>query len=126
MKKINLITILIIVSLLLLKCVSQKKVGYDFPVQMLDYVKVEYEKQCDKGQVFYNMSCAKCHNKIIKGKKIIPDFNTDQIVAYTLRISNDRHKVALEDTILSTEELGLIMTFLTYKKKSGVPMEPKK
>jgi hypothetical protein len=119
----KILLVLLTVIGFLYRCTTSKSVAYDFPEQMLPHVKVEYEKQCDKGQYFYNLTCAKCHNLKIKGKKIIPDFNTDQLTGYSLRISNRKHTVALEDTIVNAEELGLIMTFLNYKKKSGVPLK---
>ncbi len=126
MKMIKLMVGLFIASLLIFKCTSQKKVGYDFPDQMLPHVKVEFTKQCDKGQQLYTLSCAKCHDKKFNGKKVIPDFKPEQLSGYELRVANAKHTVALEDTLITTEELALIMTFLSYKKKSGLLLTTKK
>jgi hypothetical protein len=41
-------------------------------------------------------------------------------VGYTLRVTNQKHEAALTDESVSEEELGQIMTFLTYKKKNKV------
>lgn len=117
MKKIAL---LILSSCVLIKCTSTKKAEYDFPAQMLPHVKVAYTDQCDKGQALYKTNCAKCHSYKVKGKTYIPDFKPEQLVGYTLRITNPRHEASLTDTLITTEELGLIMTFLSYKKKNPV------
>lgn len=109
--------------LLLAACVSEKKVEYEFPEQMLPFVKTEYAKQCDKGQILYKLNCAKCHNQKVKGHKIVPDFKPEQLKGYELRVTNARHEQNLTDSAVTAEELGLIMTFLNYKKKSNVPMK---
>lgn len=111
---------------LLVNCVSQKKAEYELPDQMLPHVKVEYAKQCEKGQELYSMSCAKCHNERVGLKKVIPDFTQEQLTGYTIRETNPKHRATLQDTLVTTEELNYIMTFLMYKKKSGVAMSPKK
>lgn len=108
------------VSLILIgvACNSQKKVQYELPEAMLPHVKVEYTKRCDQGQILYDMSCGKCHTKIVKRKKIIPDFTSEQLIGYNLRVSNAIHESNMPDSLISEEELGIIMTFLTYKKKN--------
>jgi hypothetical protein len=104
-------------------CMSQKKndkVGYEFPAEMAENIKVEFTKLCDKGQILYNMNCASCHN-IPEGKKsIIPDFTPEQLKGYEIRVSNPKHESDLPETKVTPEELGLISTFLTYKMKSGI------
>lgn len=99
-----------------------KKAEYEFPAEMLPAVKVEYIKQCDKGQALYNMNCGGCHNVKVKGKIVVPDFRTDQLEAYVIRVSNPQHEGTMEETKVTAEELSLILTFLTYKKKEGQPM----
>jgi mono/diheme cytochrome c family protein len=111
------ITFLICV-LFLAHCATQKKAEYELPEQMLPQVKVEYLKMCDRGQVLYNLNCAKCHTSRIHGKNIIPDFKPEQLKGYELRHINSRHENNLNDTTVTAEELGIIMTFLTYKKKN--------
>lgn len=101
-----------------LACATQKMIGYDFPNEMNQDVKKSYTSLCDKGQILYDINCGKCHTKIKYGKKIVPDFKPEQLVGYGLRISNARHESSLPDTLVTEEELGLIMTFLKYKKKN--------
>jgi hypothetical protein len=110
--------ILTFVFAVLYNCTSQKKAEYDFPPQMLPHVQKAFKAQCDKGQTLYNLNCAKCHNYKVKGRTTIPDFRIEKLVGYTLRITNAKHKSELRDSSITTEELGLIMTFLTYKKKN--------
>ena len=99
-----------------------KKAEYEFPAEMLEHVKVEYTKQCDQGQALYNLNCGGCHNIKVKGKMVIPDFKTDQLEAYVIRVSNPQHEGTMEETKVTAEELSSILTFLTYKKKEGHPM----
>ena len=100
------------------ECAAQKKVEYEFPANMALPIKAEYLKQCEKGRVLYTINCAGCHNTKVKGKIIIPDFSLDQLIGYELRVSNPDHENGMPETTVSAEELGLIMTFLNYKKKN--------
>lgn len=99
-------------------CASQKKVTYDFPPAMAANIQAQFTEQCDKGKFLYDKNCARCHNTIVKGKAIIPDFSQEKLVGYAIRNSNQRHESSMPDTLVSAEELGLIMTFLTYKKRN--------
>jgi hypothetical protein len=99
-------------------CLAQKKVPYEFPAAMKEPVRVEYEKLADKGQVLWNINCAKCHNTKVKGKVIVPDFSPEQLRGYELRVANPEHESGIPETNVTAEELGLIMTFLSYKKKN--------
>jgi len=98
-------------------CKMQSKALYKLPDEMLPHVKVEYEKLCNKGQTLYLMTCNNCHNKGSKRKISIPDWTSEQLSGYTLRVSNKRHEENMPDSLVSEEELGIIMTFLSYKKR---------
>jgi len=100
---------------------AQKKIPADFPKEMLPEVKADYQKTYDKGQVLYNISCAKCHTTWDKKKQIVPDFTLDQLKGYELRESNQRHVENIPEEQVTPEELGIIMTFLLYKKKNDPP-----
>jgi len=100
------------------QCASSKKVAYELPAEMKPEVKVEYAKMCDQGKILYDLNCAKCHTTKKHGKEIIPDFTSDQLRGYELRITNPKHETNLTDETVSEEELGIIMTFLRYKKKN--------
>jgi mono/diheme cytochrome c family protein len=105
-------------GILLIACTAQKHVAYELPEAMLPHVKVEYVKICDRGQVLYDLNCGGCHNSK-RGRKVIrPDFKPEQLTGYTLRVSNARHESAMPDSLVTEEELGIIMTFLSYKKKN--------
>jgi hypothetical protein len=97
---------------------AQKKIAYDFPAAMAENVKSEYLKQCEQGRILYSINCAKCHNTTIKRKQIIPDFTEAQLISYELRVSNPNHESNISETVVTPEELGLIITFLTYKVKN--------
>ena len=118
--RIKSIIIFVCISILA-ACTAQKELGYALPAEMLPQVKAEYAKRCEQGAALYKMSCGKCHN-IKKGRKeIIPDFRQDQLIGYTLRVSNAQHEANMPDSLVTEEELGIIMTFLGYKKKSNIP-----
>ena len=118
MKQRFIIITSIFMMLLLEQCATNKKVQYDFPAAMSDYVRADFTKQCDKGQVLYSLNCAKCHNKKIHGREVIPDFTREQLKGYELRISNAQHEASMPDELVTAEELGYISTFLIYKKKN--------
>ena len=108
-----------------LACHTAKKVqgpAYELPVAMKPEVKAEYAKLCDKGKILYDMNCARCHNTETKHASLIPDFTQDQLRGYEIRVSNPKHEMSLLEEQVTPEELGLISTFLMYKKKTGITM----
>jgi mono/diheme cytochrome c family protein len=120
------ITGLFVIIILLAQCTTQKKLVYTFPEGMSEPVREQFAKECDKGKVLYDINCAKCHNATVKGKQVIPDFTSDQIKGYELRVSNAQHEANMPDELVTAEELGLISTFLNYKPKSGYKPQMKK
>lgn len=97
---------------------KQAKVSYEFPDAMAPAVREAFTKECDKGQALYNIACASCHNKIVNGRTIVPDWTSAQLVGYELRVLNQNHETGIPEERVTAEELGYIMTFLTYKKKN--------
>jgi len=91
---------------------------YELPDAMLPHVKVQYAQQCNKGYTLWQKNCSRCHTKNEKRKQIIPDFKPEQLSGYALRAQNKQHEINLPDSTLTQEELGIIITFLTYKKKN--------
>jgi hypothetical protein len=112
-------------GLVLLACTAQKEPLYELPEAMLPHVRTEYVKRCDKGKILYDLNCARCHNTKVKRKEIIPDFKPEQLTGYTLRVSNAQHESSMPDTLVTEEELGIIMTFLNYKIKNPVSLAKK-
>ena len=98
---------------------KEGKVAYEFPEAMAPAVREQFAKECDKGQALYKLGCAGCHNKTEGGKTIIPDWTPAQLVGYELRVLNPKHEAGIPEEQVSAEELGYIMTFLTYKKKNA-------
>lgn len=94
---------------------------YEFPPAMKENVRADFLRQCKKGEVLYALNCAQCHNQKIKGKEVIPDFTTEQLLNYDMRLANPDHESKLGSTEVTTEELGYIISFLSYKKRSNVP-----
>lgn len=122
MKK-QLVLIIAAISMMVIACRTQKKVAYEFPAAMAAPIQAAFAEQCDKGQVLYDMNCGKCHNKVVKGKKLIPDFTQEQLKGYEIRVTNAQHEMNLLEDRITPEELGLVSTFLLYKKKNNVPVK---
>ena len=116
----NRIGIIVAVASLIVwaSCASHKKVLYELPVAMDPAVKLEYARLCDKGKILYDINCAGCHTTKVKGKETIPDFTAEQLEAYQVRVSNAKHEEKLSESNVSAEELSLIVTFLSYKRKN--------
>lgn len=111
---------IVLAGFVTLQCLAQKspKVTYEFPPQMLPAIQEQYLKLCEKGRVLYDLNCAKCHNTKVKGKTVIPDFSQEKLISYELRVANKEHEATMPETQLTAEELSMVTTFLTYKKKN--------
>jgi hypothetical protein len=97
---------------------SRNKLAYEFPQEMKPDIKEHYTQQWKKGKILYEINCAKCHNTKVKGRVTVPDFTPEQLVGYEFRVKNQKHEANLTEESISPEELGMIVTFLTYKKKN--------
>lgn len=111
--------IFILVCIQVLACSVNHRISYDLPGEMLAPVKLEYIKICDKGKILFDKNCAGCHLLKLNGRSVIPDFALHQLETYQIRISNSRHMKNVTEEAITAEELGYVITFLTYKKKSG-------
>lgn len=121
------ILLLVLLScIVLMRCRAPQEIPYELPDAMVANVKSEYAKQCDKGKILYDINCGSCHTTVVRRKKMIPDFTPEQLVGYELRVTNPQHENSITETTVSTEELGYIMTFLSYKKKSGIVLATSK
>jgi hypothetical protein len=124
MRKIYVFSLLF-AGVVIFACSSSKKINYVFPTEMNPSVQSSYKEICDKGKVLYDIHCAHCHTTKKWGKELIPDFTPDQLESYQIRVANERHEPIMNDEQLPAEELGMIMTFLTYKSKSGITVAHK-
>ena len=100
-------------------CTTQKRIVYEFPDAMPKPVQAEYTRLSEKGKILYEINCASCHNKKVKGKTIIPDFTEEEMGAYSIRIANAVHEEQVSEERVTAEELNLITYFFRYKKKSS-------
>ncbi len=114
------ILLLLFCVVLLNACfVNRNLVSYEFPDAMSDEVRAAYTEQCDKGKVLFEINCSKCHY-IKKGRRtLIPDFDQSELIGYEMRVMNPQHESEVREARVNAEELGLIMTFLTYKRKNA-------
>lgn len=111
------ITTLLAITFAMISLAQRNKVTYDFPPEMTGTIREEFIKRWETGKTLYEINCAKCHNTKKKRKTIIPDFKPEQLTGYALRVKNAQHEANMPDNQVSPEELGLIVTFLVYKKK---------
>lgn len=119
MSKITGILIFFILIISFIACVTQPKLQYyNFPEDITEEAKAANLKMLEKGRVLYNINCAKCHNKKINGKIVIPDFTNTQLESYTIRIQNEVHVNSLPENKLTSQELEAIQFFFSYKKPS--------
>lgn len=114
----NCIALFFVSVIIISACTSQKKVTYVFPDAMSQPVKDEYQRLSEKGRVLYEINCASCHTKKVKGKMVIPDFTEEQMGAYSIRIANADHEEQVSEERVNAEELNLITYFFRYKKKN--------
>lgn len=113
---IFLVPVIIIFSV---QCSSSRKSSYQFPDEMPAAMKANFSGRCDKGLQLFESHCAGCHVKIVKGKRVIPDFRPEQLEEYELRAKNSSHKKNLSEEVLSEDQLEYIVLFLKYKKKNS-------
>lgn len=99
-------------------CKTNKSVGIELPELMADSLKKVTKVQCETGLALYRENCSRCHTDTVKGREVIPDFSSDQLSNYEFRFANRKHEEQLSEAKLTQDELVLIITFLSYKKKN--------
>jgi mono/diheme cytochrome c family protein len=98
-------------------CMLTKEPAYEIPPGLAEADKKEFIERFKKGSVLYNMNCAKCHNKTIKGKVVEPQFTIGQLENYELRVKNPEHVENLSPKKVSPEDLREVIYYLRNKKK---------
>jgi cytochrome c553 len=118
--KRSLFIILILSLCIVAACSYEKKLGIDMPQGFSKERKEQLLQQFAAGKKAYTTHCARCHNKTIDGKDIIPDIPFQQADTYKVRFANNKHKEELGTESVTEHELDMIVIFFTYKKESGV------
>lgn len=119
MLKISFLSIILFACYFNCSAQKDKEVDYEFPSFMKPEIKEFYMKEFEKGKILYNLNCATCHNFKVKKKVYVPDFSINELTSYEIRMKNAEHETNMSEVRVTTEELGYIITYLTYKKKSG-------
>jgi cytochrome c553 len=116
--------LLFILSILLLcifiACSYEKKLGIDMPQGFSKEREKQLLQQFAEGKKAYLTHCAKCHNKTVNGKEVIPDISFEQADTYKVRFANNKHKAELNTETVTEHELDMIVIFFKYKIESGV------
>jgi mono/diheme cytochrome c family protein len=106
--------------LLITACSYERKLGIDMPKSFSKERQQQILQQFAIGKKAYLSHCARCHNKTVSGKEIIPDISFEQADTYRVRFANNQHKSELSTETVTEEELDMIVIFFAYKKQSGV------
>lgn len=114
-----LIASLVLMVCFVIACNGSKTVTYNFPVAMQEPVLTEYVKMFDKGKILFDINCANCHNVKVGKRQIYPDFSSEELAGYNIRILNPKHEDKLTEQTITEEELAIIKVFLAYKKKNS-------
>lgn len=96
---------------------------YELPYDsatMTDAQKKQFFSDFEKGIIIYNTVCANCHNKLVNGVQVVPDFSLPQLMDYEMRIQYPSHENKLTETNLTALEFDQVVHYLRYKIKSGV------
>ncbi|MDI1234095.1 MAG: hypothetical protein PSX81_07430 [bacterium] len=117
-------TILILFLSIVVACKVKKvtppiqPMPFAYPDDIKAEEKEAFVKNYTKGQILYQITCAKCHNKTEGDQSIIPNFSLPQLMDYEIRIQYPSHEDPMRVTNLSEEELQQVISFLRYKKPS--------
>lgn len=115
------ISLLLFFALLSGSCATRKKkTAFDYPATMSDEVRADFVKRWEKGKILYQINCSMCHDSLVHGRAVTPDFAQTKIENYSLRIANPKHQKSIPDTRVDPEQLEMIKTYLTFKKKNGL------
>ncbi|MES2848397.1 MAG: hypothetical protein V4685_05040 [Bacteroidota bacterium] len=101
-------------------CSYEKKLGIAMPEGFSKERRKQLLEQFAEGKTAYLTHCAKCHNKTVNGKELIPDISFEQADTYKVRFTNNQHKTELSTETVTEKELDMIVIFFKYKKESGV------
>lgn len=106
------------------RCTSQKEPAYDPPPNTAGDSAAAFAEHWRKGKVLYALNCAGCHDTLVNGRKVVPDFSLPQLLDYEMRYQYPAHDDRLREVDVSIAELDDIQVYLQYKKRSGVPVAP--
>jgi len=106
-----------VLGLLITACATQKKAQYDMPPGLQEKNQKQFVQFFTEGEAYYAVSCAECHNKKVNNKVVLPQFTSEQLELYIVRVKNPEHTKRLTTKDVTDEELQKIMFFLRYKKK---------
>lgn len=120
--KRNLFICFLILLWFVAACSYEKKLGIDMPDGFDKERKQQVLQQFAEGKKAYLTHCARCHNKTINGKEVIPDITFEQADTYRVRFANNQHKSELSAETVTEQELDMIVIFFAYKKQTGVPL----
>jgi cytochrome c len=117
MKFIYTILVLFFCTIVLHRCITEKKTAYDIPDHVTKENRALFIEKCEKGKILYKIHCAGCHGIYTKGKDSIPNFTKIQIDSYhaaaLIGIDPRNHAVAKK---MSSEQIDLVITFLRLRR----------
>ncbi len=116
--------VVIVILLFIIICnISQTNVSNAFPPTKKVIMDTAFFLE---GKQLYKLYCAECHSIGRGRKKTVPDFTEQQLNAYTIQFSNEKHKERLKDAPMTKDVLGRIVYYLLRKERSGVEFKGSK
>jgi cytochrome c553 len=114
------ILIVVIVSVMLTQCVTQRvtqrEPAYVVPEEITGKTRENLVAMLEYGQKLYKIKCAKCHGIFTKGKDSIPNFSKTQLENYAAQALVDDPKNHAVIQKMTTEDLDMVLQFLNFRK----------
>lgn len=115
MKK-QVILSVVIISIALAQCVTQKGPAYVVPDEVTGKSRENLVAMLEYGQKLYKLKCAKCHGIFTKGKDSIPNFSKTQLETYAAAALMDdptNHAVIQK---MTQDDLDMVIQFLNFRR----------
>ena len=116
MKKLSLLTSLLVICLLIVNC-THKKALFTVPETITGDSKLAMETRLREGQSLFKIYCSRCHGIFSKGKDSIPNFSQTEIEAYKASIILDDQKNHAVAQKIRPQDVEKIFEFLLYRKR---------
>ncbi len=91
------------------------KLAFDYPPNIVENQREEFESFFKKGYKIYQVNCASCHGKVYKSTDSANQFSDVQIRNYAvnLKIRNETHKFT---RTMTKDDIDAVCVYLRYRK----------
>lgn len=102
----------LLICLLFSACAFPKDGAYILPDQYKVQDYADFKTQFKEGKLVYAAHCARCHTKVVDGKKVEPKFIPVNIESYLMRVKPIPHRGQLPPEVLSDDEIKRVALYL--------------